>query len=200
MSFIDPSPSSPSPCPCQRRPAAHRSAQPSQTKQEHKSPTEFKELSKPSFAGAARLRRGRRFRRALATSAGVGRTASLVRRGLAAQIQRLEPDRQSHKWAESRLGRTAGTGRLAGVQARACRRGRPPGTDVAPAVLVLICPPHKVYNELSLQEVSNVKPSEALEVHRVELRDLILRSGGEHPRVYGSALNAPIPRRVILIY
>lgn len=34
-----------------------------------------------------------------------------------------------------------------------------------------------------------MKPSEALEVHRVELRDLILRSGGEHPRVYGSALS-----------
>ena len=34
-----------------------------------------------------------------------------------------------------------------------------------------------------------MKPSEALEVHRVELRDLILRYGVEHPRVYGSALS-----------
>ncbi len=34
-----------------------------------------------------------------------------------------------------------------------------------------------------------MKPSEALELHRVELRDLILRSGGERPRVYGSALS-----------
>ena len=34
-----------------------------------------------------------------------------------------------------------------------------------------------------------MRPSEALDVHRVELRDLILRGGAEHPRVYGSALS-----------
>ena len=34
-----------------------------------------------------------------------------------------------------------------------------------------------------------MKPSEALEAHRVELRDLILRSGGAYPRVYGSVLS-----------
>ncbi len=33
-----------------------------------------------------------------------------------------------------------------------------------------------------------MKPSEALQAHRVALRDLMLQSGVEHPRVYGSAL------------